>query len=174
MSSKTDRFARIIGALALAVLLAASCGGKDAGERAAEKVAEKMIARAAGGDADVDIEKGKISMKGDGFSMESEETDSWPDEIPGDVPRFSYGKIERVTRTENEEEGVRSYHLHFKDVDGNAGTRYRAELDEMGWETTMVDMGAEGGMVNGQKGEAVVMVMFSKEEKMANLVITVQ
>ncbi|MFH1680368.1 MAG: hypothetical protein ABIH26_06960 [Candidatus Eisenbacteria bacterium] len=155
-----------------AILLWAGCGGKEPGEKAAEEMVERMIEKSGGEDADVDVDEGKITMKSKDYEMESAEATEWPDDLPGDVPRFSYGKVERIARMEAKAEGARSFNIWLRDVDADAASKYMADLEKAGWETMQVDMGDKGGMVSGQKGEIAVNFMHSKEESRGHVVVT--
>ncbi|MBM3321804.1 MAG: hypothetical protein FJY73_14160 [Candidatus Eisenbacteria bacterium] len=157
----------------LAVFFTAGCGGKDSGEKAAEKMAEKILERSSGEKADVDYDRGKLTVKTKDYETESVETAEWPNDLPG-VPRFAYGKVERVSRSENKADGARSYSVWLHDVDSDAAAKYEADLEKAGWETMLVEMGDQGAMVSGQREGLLVHFMHSKEEKSGNLTVTAE
>lgn len=79
----------------LMMLSLASCGVKQSvDEKIAEKVTEGVINKASGGDADLDISDGKLTMKGeDGETVTFGDT-KWPEGQAADlIPRLKKGTI---------------------------------------------------------------------------------
>lgn len=71
-----------VALLALAPLVAVSCGGSD---KVAERIAEEAIERETGGSVDIDTDGGSVSVETDdgSFSMgQGSVPDGWPDDIP--------------------------------------------------------------------------------------------
>lgn len=152
------------GVFAVAIIVQ-GCGGQESGERTAEEVAEQAIEKAGGGEVDVDVADGRVTMTGEDHRTEAVETSEWPEDLPGDVPRFSHGKVERVMRGEAVKENQRSYHIWVMETDADAAEKYAAELEQAGWQTQGVAMGPQGGMVTAEKGDLVVTFMHSKEQR---------
>jgi len=165
----------LLGVAVLAVVaMVSGCGGKETSERAAEEIVEQAIEKAGGGNVDIDVDGDKVTMTGDDYRMESTETTEWPDNLPDDVPQFTYGKIERVARGEKAETGEFNYNIWVHDIDAEAAAKYEADLKKAGWETNAVSVGEQGGMVTAEKGDLGVTFMHSKEEHRGNIMIVSQ
>jgi hypothetical protein len=89
--------------------------------------------------------------------------EGWPNEIPAEVPEFSYGKIRRVTRTQTPE--GQSWDLVIEKVREHAIRDYEVMLKANGFQTTsMIVTGKDGerGSVTGEKG-ALTIVLISTD-----------
>jgi hypothetical protein len=104
----------------------------------------------------VTIESGKGSV---------EITDAvkpWPDDAPADVPRYPYGTIRKIIRTETPEGN--SWDMAIDRLPEHALRDYEAALKEKGFETTsMIVPEKEGdrGSVTGIKGAFTVVLIGS-------------
>ena len=151
--------------LLLSLSLFAGCGG-GGDEKAAEKVAETIMEKAGGGKADVDIEDGKISVKGEGFSMEASETDEWPKDMPGSVPEFTYGKLTAVTDIKSPDHEGRKIDVHFQEIESGAFEKYQKDLEKAGWRIHRASKNESGGMLMAEKGEELHLVFgWDNEER---------
>ncbi len=149
--------------LLTAVFAGAGCGKKDPGEKVGEKMTERMLEHATGEKADIDIDGGDVTIEtGDG-KVEMVATDKWPDDMFAAVPRFTHGKVERVTR--NVAEGKKTFNIWLREVPDDASRKYEAELKGAGWESQLMDMGAQGSMLSAQKGDLAVQFAHNKNDK---------
>lgn len=82
----------------------------------------------------------------------------WPSGVPGEVPPFSFGSINSVTRTENDE-GV-SWSIAAGELLPDAIRKYAALLNEHGYQASSMIVG-NGGSVTGQKGNISIAVVSS-------------
>jgi hypothetical protein len=149
--------------LVAAALAPAGCGTKDVGEKVQEKMTERMLEKATGDKSDVDINGGDVSIKTDDASVQMKATTEWPADMFGDVPRFNYGKVERVTTAV--EGGMRKFNVYLRDVSDDASEKYEAALQSAGWESQMAAMGPDGGMISAQKGKLGVQFIHGKKDK---------
>ena len=133
--------------LTMSALMLAGCDKKPE-ERKAEKITEQMLKGVMGKDVDVDIKGKNIKIEGQDSKVEISETNIWPSEMFEDVPKFTAGRIEHVTKTQ--EGGTQSFNIFFADIRGDALKEYDAELKGKGWQTQLMDMG-KGGMISAQK-----------------------
>jgi len=154
---KTNLF-RLTGMILL--LLAASAllfSCQNQPKKSAEKRMEEAIEEATGEDADVDLEKGEATIKTEeGEVHVSTKKNKWPDEIPGDVPEFTYGDMLSVTTTDIPE-GY-GWTITYENVPDDAIEKYDAELKKSGFETLVAGMGSRGS-ISGEKGNVIVGVM---------------
>lgn len=107
--------------LVIALILSlASCGAKQKlNDKIAEKVTEGIVNKATGGDADVDLKDGKITLKGeDGEKVTFGETE-WPKGPAAEkIPEFKQGKIMSSVVTE------KSIMVMFEEVESQDFEQY--------------------------------------------------
>jgi hypothetical protein len=149
--------------LGVAVLAPAGCSTKDAGEKVHEKMAARMLEKATGEKSDVDINGGDVSIKTGDARVHMKATEQWPADMFGEVPRFTYGKVERVTTAV--EGGMKKFNVYLRDVSDDASGRYEAELKAAGWESQMAVMGPDGAMISAQKGRLGLQFIHGKKDK---------
>jgi hypothetical protein len=134
---------------------------QSAGKKAGEKAMEAAIEKSSGENAEVDIEGEKVTIQGEDYKAEVNAGGSeWPDEIPDDIPEFSYGSIEGTTTTETDD--MRGWGINFRDVPSDAVDKYESALKSRGFKTVKVTMD-EGGTVGGEKGNFSVSVISGKD-----------
>ncbi|WP_164926794.1 hypothetical protein [Chlorobaculum tepidum] len=121
-----------------------------------QNTAPKPVSAAADNATAVTIESGKGSV---------EITDAvkpWPDDAPADVPRYPYGTIRKIIRTETPEGN--SWDMAIERLPEHALLDYEAVLKAKGFETTsMIVPEKEGdrGSVTGIKGAITVVLIGS-------------
>ncbi len=127
-------------------------------KKASEKVSEKIIEKSIGNDADVAIDKDKITIKTDEGTFTTDVSEnSWSDEIPNEVPEFRYGKILSVT-TQQMDEG-NSWMLVFENVPETALKEYQTELKNKSFKISSMTTYGTGGMLSAEKDKLSVMIM---------------
>jgi len=123
-----------------------------------QKITEKRIEKAIGDDADVTIDDDKITIETDEGTLVTDTGDKkWPDEIPGDVPEFKYGKIERVSIQDMPE--AKNWVMRFTSVKEDAITKYEADLKAKGFDAHITRIMNGRGNVMGQMDNLVVAAM---------------
>ncbi len=160
--------------LAAATLILVGCGGKEAGEKVGEKAMAAAISKATGKKADVDLDKGKVTVTSGDNVMESTATEQWPSDLPGNPPEFTYGKVERVSRAAEGAQGPRTANVWFRDVSDDALARYEAGLKGAGWEAVNTMQMPKGGMVSAQKANFGLTLICNAEDKRGNLSVFTQ
>jgi len=161
----------------LAVVLIASavalagCGKKGASEKLAEGMMEKTLERATGGDVDLDIGGGgdNVTIKTEDGITTMSETTEWPTDMFTDLPKFTYGQVERVHRTRNNQNAEQGMTIWITGVEEGAIEKYSKDLEGAGWQSQMTIASGEGGMVSAQKGNLGLTVAYNYEEKTAAL-----
>ena len=127
-------------------------------KRAAEKTSEKIIEKSIGDNAIVDIDDEKITIETDEGTFTTDATvDSWPKELPGDVPEFKEGKV--ISVTTQEMNNAKNWVVIFEDVPQTALQKYKEELESEGFEIKYTTTAGTGGHLAGEKGKLTVMVM---------------
>jgi hypothetical protein len=149
--------------LVAATLAPAGCSKKDSGEKLGESMTERMLEKATGKKADVHIDGENVSIKTGDANMQMMATNKWPSDMFDVVPRFTYGKVERVTS--GVEGGMKKFSVYLRDVPDDASDKYAEELKAAGWEAQMTVMGSKGGMMSAQKGKIGVQFMHGKDDK---------
>ncbi len=151
----------------VSTLLFGGCDKKSE-EKTAEETMENMLKVTTGKDVDVNIQGKSIKIEGQDSKAQLSETSVWPPEMFDDVPKFTTGKIEHVTKTQ--EGGNQTFNIFFVDIEGDALKNYTAALNEKGWQPQLMDMG-KGGMIIAQKGKLGMNFSFNKEDKKGILAV---
>lgn len=155
----------IVGTVAVLAgfLVFVSCGGgKKAADKRAEAAVEQVLKATTGKDADVKIDGKSVEITGQGFTHEFAETAEWPADMFEGVPKFTFGKIERVSK--GQEGGMMKFNIYFRDMEKGGIERYMELLKEAGWQADINTAGGPGGYVSGEKGGLGLNFMFNSED----------
>lgn len=132
--------------------LVAGCGKK-----AEEKVAEKMIERATGGQAEVDIKSGQVRIKTkEGEAVYTAEGSTWPEDLPGDVPRFAKGRLTGTNRVSQGD--TQSWVMAFEDVERKHFDDFVADVRGAGWKIAMTTSVENSELVQATRGDDLSLV----------------
>ena len=127
-------------------------------KRAAEKTQEKIIEKAIGDKATVDLDDEKIVITTDeGTFTADANIQSWPKEIPNEVPKFKNGKIVMVN-TQNMEKG-KNWVIIFEDVSPNETAKYKENLESNGFKVNFSTTAGTGTHFAAEKGNITVILM---------------
>ena len=127
-------------------------------KRAAEKTSEKIIEKSIGDKAKVDLDDEKIVIETEDGTFTADATiQSWPKEIPNEVPEFKNGKIVMVN-TQNMEEG-KNWVIIFEDVSSNAAAKYKENLESNGFKINFTTTAGTGTHFAAEKDNITVMLM---------------
>jgi len=127
-------------------------------KRAAEKTQEKIIEKAIGDKAKVDLDDEKIVIETEEGTFTADATiQSWPKEIPNEVPKFKNGKIVMVN-TQNMEEG-KNWVIIFEDVSPNEPAKYKKTLESNGFKINFTTTAGTGTHFAAEKDNITVMLM---------------
>jgi hypothetical protein len=140
----------------VAVSLNFSC--QPIGKKGAEKAIEQALEQESGENADVDLNANEATItQGDVTSHIDPNANTWPRDIPSEIPEFTYGQIKGVTTTDQPQ----AYHwtIAFENVPGDGIKKYDAELKAKGFQTIFLDMGSQGGSISCEQGDLVISVM---------------
>ncbi|MEW6444254.1 MAG: hypothetical protein AB1640_25190 [bacterium] len=148
--------------LVLGMMPASGCGEKKSEEKAAEKAAEAIMKASLGRDVEVNIEEGKVEISDKESRTEIADTSAWPSDMFSDVPRFTFGKIEHVSKS-REQGGMQKFNVHLAGIENDAMNRYADMLKESGWEITLTQLGTQGGMLSGQKNNLGISFPYNLE-----------
>ena len=127
-------------------------------KREAEKTQEKIIEKAIGDKAKVDLDDEKIVIETEeGTFTADATTQSWPKEIPNEVPEFKNGKIVMVN-TQNMEEG-KNWVIIFEDVSPNEAAKYKENLESNDFKINFSTTAGTGTHFAAEKDNITVMLM---------------
>ncbi len=127
-------------------------------KRAAEKTSEKIIEKSIGDKVKVDLDDEKIVIETEEGTFTADATlQSWPKEIPNEVPEFKNGKIVMVN-TQNMEEG-KNWVIIFEDVSPNEAAKYKENLESNGFKINFTTTAGTGTHFAAEKGEITVILM---------------
>ena len=158
------------GILLLGLIFLAACQNKSAKEQMAEKVIGKVMKETTGQGADVDIQGGKIRIQTKDGTGEINVTNTWPEDMPGDVPRFTLGKIKGVNKSNVE--GKKSWNVIIDESQEGAFPKYVEEVKAKGWKIDMNLSIGKGGSVAASRNNLNLMVIFNKEEKTGAITVS--
>lgn len=152
----------IIAAVCLAVaglsvpVLISSC--KNAGQKASDEAIEKTVENATGKDVEVNTgnETMEIEMNGGKVKYDGN-IKSWPDDIPAEVPEFTYGKIDGATISDVDNKIA--YTFKIPDLSIDALKAYDKDLKAKGFESVLMLIGDKGGTITAEKDGLSVALM---------------
>ncbi|MBU0707957.1 hypothetical protein KKG41_06320 [Patescibacteria group bacterium] len=132
-----------------------------------EKKIENEIEAASGGDADVDIDNGTVSINTNEGSLEAGKDVDIPDGFPSDVHLIDGN----VTSAMQMGEGNYTVTVQTSKSTSQAKSEYREELENDGW-TINFSLDVEGGStMTGEKGERTVSVSISEDDDGGTFVV---
>ena len=141
-------------ALSVALLLVANA---TSCKRAAEKTQEKIIEKAIGDKANVDLDDEKIVIETEeGTFTTDAKIQSWPKEIPNDIPEFKEGNIV-VVNTQDMGEG-KNWVVIYEDVSQEAIEDYKKELERNDFKINFTTRTGTGTQFAAEKGNLMVML----------------
>jgi hypothetical protein len=170
MAFRINRFWVTGVLLVLGLMSAGGCSEKKSEEKTAEMAAEAILKASMGKDVDVNIQDGKVQIKDKTSETEIKDTTEWPSDMFSDVPRFTFGKIQHVSKS-REEGGVQKFNVHLVSVESDAVNRYAEMLKEKGWEINVIRMEGQGAMLNGQKNNLGISLPYNQEKNEGVLMV---
>jgi len=132
-----------LGAILIGLLVFTSCKGK-------ENEAEVKMDNAA---PKIEDKESKPVLDG---------TAEWPADMFAGVPKFTFGKIERVSK--GEEGGMMKFNIYYKDMEKGGIEKYADLLKEAGWRADLNAAAGSGGLVGGEKDNLGLNFMFNGED----------
>ncbi len=144
----------------ISLMLFGICGTlSSCQKKAGDVIMEKAIEQSTGKKVDISSGGQNITIQSEGQKIEIQGSTSgvWPADLPGDVPKFTYGKIKAVTRSDTPE--GRSWSVLCENVPGNIIKSYDNALKSSGFKTvsTIITSGeGEGGSITGEKDKLKV------------------
>lgn len=151
-----------IGVLPMILLGAVSC--KQAAEKQQEKTLERAIEQSGGGNADVDVEDGKVTIESGEGKIEIKTGDKkWPTDAPKEAPELKVGKIVGTLTSETPE--GRHWTIRYEGIENSELEKYGAILKNGGFKITTIKS-SKGGMLTGEKDNLIVVFTVSPEVSM--------
>jgi hypothetical protein len=135
--------------------------------KSGEKTAEEMAKNAIGGKAVVDIKGGSVKVKTEGGEVSWGEAAVWPEDLPSDVPKFTYGKVTGVVRASGAD--GKHWTLALAEVEADGLGKYIETLKSAGWSIVMDARSAEGGTVVAEKDKFNLTFGYSESGKAGSL-----
>jgi hypothetical protein len=163
---RTLGFMTFLLVVAAALVFAGAC--RKANESRAEKAIENAMEKASGGKADVDLSGGKISVKTDqGTADFIAAGGKWPEDVPGDVPKFEGGKVTATLRG-TQGQG-KTWTIAFDQVETAAYAKYVETIKAAGYAIiTTMDI-EDGAVTQARKGKTVISLTLGKSAKSLGL-----
>ncbi len=141
------------------------------GDKIGEELLEEAIESGTGSDVNIDSDDESVSIESDDMSMNIEEGQDWPEDIPSTVPEFTYGTILGVTQSLNQEEDY--WAITIQDIDSNAFTNYKSDLEDNGWEIDYTQTYNEVEALSASLDNDTVVLTIATEENTATMSISI-
>jgi hypothetical protein len=136
---------------------------KNIAEKATEKIVEKSIEKSSGEDVDIDLDGEKTVVETKDGRMEIDaKSNTWPKDIPSQVPKFDFGDVVGVTM--NESDDTKGWTIIFNEVSDEALEKYKAQLKSEGFESQSMTMPGKGGTVTATLDNIVVALVAGEGE----------
>ena len=136
----------------------------------AGKIVEKAIKDSTGKEATVDIQGKNIRIQTEDGTGEINVTSDWPQDMPGDVPRFNMGKIKAVNKTEAG--GTKNWNVVIEEAQEGALAKYADELKARNWKIMTTTTAGSGGTVMATKNDFMAVVVFQTDKKAGAITIS--
>jgi hypothetical protein len=155
----------------LVMLTLASCGVKQSlDEKIAEKVTEGVINKATGGEANIDIDKGELTLKGEDGEKITFGENKWPKgEAASLIPEFKKGKI--VTAINSD----KACTVVIEQVEEKDFKKYVEELKNRGFTNDAAELSSGSSQSYGAhlNENTMAFVMYDSEQKALTISIEI-
>jgi hypothetical protein len=149
--------------LMFGLIFLVACQSKSAKEEMAGKMAENAIKQSTGKDAKVDIQGQNIRVQTKEGTQEFNVTSNWPQDMPGDVPRFTMGKVKAVTRSDAG--GTKNWNVVIEEAQEGALAKYADDLKANNWKIMATTSVGSGGSVMATKNSLTAVVAFQTDKR---------
>ncbi len=129
----------------------------------AGKIVEKVIRDSTGKEATVDIQGKNIRIQTKDGTGEMNVTSDWPQDMPGDVPHFTMGKIKAVNKTDAG--GTKDWNVVIEEAQEGALAKYADELKAKDWKIMTTTTAGSGSSVMATKKDLTAVVVFQTDKK---------
>jgi hypothetical protein len=176
MSNKMKRMRRkglLLGVtviLFIGLFFLIACQSKSAKEEMAGKMVEKAIKESTGKEATVDIQGKNIRIQTKDGTGEINVTSTWPQDLPGDVPRFTMGKIKAVNKTDAG--GTKNWNVVIEEAQEGALAKYADELKAKDWKIMTTTTVGSGGSVMATKNNLMAVVVFQTDKRTGAITVS--
>ena len=167
MDTSSTRGIWAVALLAVGSLFFFNC--KRAAEKAPHKMVETLVEEVAGQEEEV-VQTGEkpTFMMGENTSLSAYSTNTWPEDIPTEVPKLDKLKITDTAKSESIES--ESWTVFFEGFSAGILDAYDAELKKAGFKTALFKLDDDGGSVTGEKGKLTVSCMAGADGTMLSVV----
>jgi len=156
-------------AVILCLLLTAGLVAADAckakrTEQTQESILKDMVAKATGGQAQVDLKKGEIRVKtAEGDAVITSGGGIWPANMPEEIPQFKAGSI--IQSTNQQQGGQNGWMVIFQGVEEEAVGAYVEDLKNNGWNVDMSTDSPGGKMIQCTVEKYLIDLAYATEPK---------
>ncbi len=143
-------------------IIGACCTLSSCQKKAGDVLLEKAIEQSTGNKVDISSGGQNITIQSEGqkIQIQGSESGVWPGDMPGEVPKFAYGQIKAVTRSDMPD--GKSWSVVCENVPGNIIKSYEAQLKSSGFQTVstiITSNEGEGGSLSGEKDKLKVVLI---------------
>jgi hypothetical protein len=149
---KITKLSAVVGTVMIitGLLLLCSCGGKE--KAVADKTDDKPL-----------------KIDDSGAKIDPSASAEWPSDMFKGVPKPAFGKIERVSKSE--EGGMMKFNIYYRGLEKGGIEGYVDLLKEAGWKTELNSAAGPGGIATGEKEGLGLNIAFSYVDDTAVLAV---
>ena len=155
----------------LVMLSLASCGVKQSlDEKITEKVTEGVINKATGGEANIDIDKGELTLKGEDGEKITFSENKWPKgKAASLIPEFKKGKIITAASTD------KACTIMIEQVEEKDYAQYVKKLKDQGFTNDVAEFTSGSSQSYGAhlNENTMAFVMYDSEQKALTISIEI-
>jgi hypothetical protein len=148
------------------------CFKKKIEDKIAEEITEGILEKVTGNEADIDIDDGSISMKGEDGSEVILGSTEWPKGKAIDlIPEFKHGTISYTMNSDT------VCAINIEDVEQKDFENYVEEIKSLGYTKDSLDMDTEmfiGYYANSEKDNSKITLRYIMEQKEAMISISLE
>ena len=162
----------LIGGCVAVAIVGKSLLGDRVEEAVTEDILEEVMEESIGGDADVDIDDDTFTWESEDGSGSVGEATEWPDDIPSDIPEFTYADI--ISHFSLGDETGSGWTLTFENADSDAINSYGGDLESDGWVIISTYSDNDVEMITAEKGNDTITCSCSNEDDTCSVIISVE
>lgn len=164
MKTHLNKFALVAALLFLAINFGCKQSNKNS---PTAEMAEQKIKEETGKDVDIKQKGMDVTLEMGGEEIAIKEGgDTWPAEIPAEVPKLENLKIKKVMRSDSPE--MDAWSIIYEGTSVDRLDAYDAALKAAGFKTTRIKS-PQGGQTTGEKGNLAVSCTISPDASMLSV-----
>ena len=157
--------------IGIAVVIILAIGGYVVGKifvGKAKDSLESAVSAGTGGKVSLDTDKGSLKVSENGQTLEVGTKNSWPPEMPSEVPRYNSGEIQSASTFDNATS--KTWAIIIAKTDEASYKAYDNELSSSGWSKEEMPTGILN-LIQYKKNDLTLTLAFDSSSKGVNLTV---